>query len=175
MKLLYRSRKLSVVSLQMSKQIVPLVMEQSYQPDGWLGRIVNSGHTIDFSKRAKLGNSFEKLISALGEDGKVDEAVEAEETPALELQPAQLETRVQIENISKWKKKDVKKWLKGIGILKLRKKAQEKLDGLALVHLHELRKESPDYFYQCLKNDLGFTSVFDVFKFRDELERLLNS
>ena len=148
-------------------------MEQGYQPDGWLEAVVDNKLSTDFSQRNERKSAFESLICVLSGEEPV---IELDEAPSEQIPSAPLDSTLsaQIENISRWKRKDVKKWIKEIGTLKLRKKALQKLDGLALIHLHELRKERPDYFYQCLKNDLGLTSVFDVLKFRDQLEKLLN-
>ena len=33
--------------------------------------------------------------------------------------------------------------------------------------------QSPEFFYSCVKSDLGLTSVFDVLKFTDALEKLV--
>ena len=159
----------------MKKQIVPLLTEQGYLPDGWLGAVVNDKPLIGFSQRSQVRSSFERLVCALRGDEEVVELDESHETPE-QPETVVVETASsQTETISRWSRKDVKKWIKKIGTLKLRKKALKNLDGQALIHLHKLRKESPDYFYQSLKNDLGLTSVFDVFTFRDELEKLFIS
>ena len=55
---------------QLHKDIIPLMMDYRYKPDGWLGIIVGSKFWIDFSERHKLDTNVDKLIRELGNRGK---------------------------------------------------------------------------------------------------------
>ena len=48
------------------KDIVPLMMESNYRPDGWLGIIIGSKLWIDFSRGQIIRDSVEKLKKELG-------------------------------------------------------------------------------------------------------------
>ena len=47
------------------------------------------------------------------------------------------------------------------------------MKGQTLIDLQQLRGECPDYFYRCLEQSLKLTNMFDMFKFRRELNMLL--
>jgi hypothetical protein len=47
------------------KPIVPLMLQQDYKPDGWLGILMGARLWIDFSDADKISESFEKLLSEL--------------------------------------------------------------------------------------------------------------
>ena len=56
------------------KDIVPLMMESNYRPDGWLGIIMGSKLWIDFSSGQNIRDSVEKLKKELGTRGKGESA-----------------------------------------------------------------------------------------------------
>ena len=49
------------------------------------------------------------------------------------------------------------------------------LDGQTLIYLYALRDECPDYFYRCLESNLNLRDMFDVFKFREQLCKLMKT
>ena len=57
-------------TFQLHKDIIPLMMESKYKPDGWLGFIVGSKFWIDFSEKHKLDTNADKLVRELGNRGK---------------------------------------------------------------------------------------------------------
>ena len=56
---------------QLHKDIIPLMMDYKYRPDGWLGIIVGTKFWIDFSERHKLDTNADKLVKELGDRGKI--------------------------------------------------------------------------------------------------------
>ena len=58
-------------TFQLHKDIIPLMMENKYRPDGWLGFIVGSKFWIDFSEKHKLDMNTDKLMRELGSRGKI--------------------------------------------------------------------------------------------------------
>ena len=61
---------------QLHKDVIPLMMDYKYKPDGWLGIIVGAKFWIDFTERHKLDSNIHVLVRELGIRGKV----EAQET-----------------------------------------------------------------------------------------------
>ena len=57
---------------QLHKDVIPLMMDSKYRPDGWLGFIVGSKFWIDFSEKHKLDSSLDTLIRELGNRGKFE-------------------------------------------------------------------------------------------------------
>lgn len=78
------------------------------------------------------------------------------------------------EEVLSWQREDVAKWLHTIGFDVGDNEVRGKLDGPLLLMLNELRKESPEYFYNSVKTDLGFPTVIEVLQFTKELKELLS-
>ncbi|RMX38043.1 hypothetical protein pdam_00020147 [Pocillopora damicornis] len=154
---------------QLRKDVIPLMVDGKYRPDGWLGFIVGSKFWIDFSEKHKLDSNVTKLVKELGTRGKievVESIVQAAVEDVVDASPHP--------SIRSWTCSDVKTWLKAIGLEnRLDSKALQRLDGRRLQRLHDLRKESPEFFYSSIKTDLKLGNVFDVLDFVDELENLM--
>lgn len=58
-------------AFQLHKDIIPLMMDYRYKPNGWLGFIVGSKFWIDLRDRYKLDTSLDKLIKELGNRGRI--------------------------------------------------------------------------------------------------------
>ncbi|KAK2565261.1 hypothetical protein P5673_011214 [Acropora cervicornis] len=149
---------------QRRKQIIPLMMEESYSPDGWLGIILGSKLWMDFRKDPHKG------IQQLMNEITSATAVSLQSEFMLSTPPPMQEAN---KRVSSWQKEDVAKWLKSIGFDAGDNEVRSKLDGGLLYLLNELRKESPEFFYNSLKTDLGLPTVIEVLKFTRELEQLL--
>ena len=59
-------------TFQLHKDIIPLMMDGKYRPDGWLGFIVGSKFWIDFSEKHKLDSNVDRLVKELGNRGKLE-------------------------------------------------------------------------------------------------------
>ncbi|KAL4613337.1 hypothetical protein GN956_G22622 [Arapaima gigas] len=49
-------------TFELRKEIIPLMMEQNYKPDGWLGALLGAKLWIDFSKHCNFEESIKQLI-----------------------------------------------------------------------------------------------------------------
>ena len=56
-------------AFQLKKPIIPLMMENNYTADGWLGFIVGSKLWIDFRQDNKLDVSLDNLIGEIQRQG----------------------------------------------------------------------------------------------------------
>ena len=165
---------------QQRKTVIPLMMEENFKPDGWLGIIVGTKLWFDFRGHEIAHASIEKLKKELGNRGKranVNESLvvhkhtdEVDSVP-----PVPKHTTTAESTVSGWTAEDVQNWLTKIGLLDTCQQAIPQLSGQILMSLHELRQECPEYFYKSLERDLNLQNVFNVFKFRDELSKLLTS
>lgn len=154
-------------TFQLHKDIIPLMMDYRYKPDGWLGLIVGSKFWIDFSDRHKVDTNVDKLIKELGGRGKTaqEETIHAVAVDFVDACPQT--------SIRSWTNKDVIKWLREVGLEgRLDSKAMQRLNGQILLRLQDLRKESPEFFYTSIRTDLKLANVFDVMEFADELDKL---
>ena len=55
---------------QQGKQIIPLMMQRNYSPDGWLGMILGANYWHNFYTREAFSRSMEDLVRQLGQKGK---------------------------------------------------------------------------------------------------------
>ena len=79
-------------SLQLNKPIIPLIMQERYKPDGWLGMILGSKIFVDFTKydmeesmrrlRHEIENIFSKQVE--NRDNKDGGAVINESKPQVQ-------------------------------------------------------------------------------------------
>ena len=159
---------------QLRKDIIPLMMQRDYTPDGWLGIILGTRLWIDFRNDYKLSTSAEKLLKELGGRGLENQAKggrvnEHEENCGRLVQ----EDTSEVIRIVDWTASEVENWMKDIGLNEICKAVLPKMDGQTLINLHALRSECPDYFYKCLETNLNLRDMFDLFKFREELSKLM--
>lgn len=155
-------------AFQLHKDIIPLMMDYRYKPNGWLGFIVGSKFWIDLRDRCKLDSNLDKLIKELGNRGKisVEETIQAASVDVVDAPPRP--------SIMSWKTKDVLEWLNAVDLKDcVDSEAVKRLNGRVLLRLQDLRKESPEFFYTSIKTDLKLGSVFDVMTFTDELDKLV--
>ena len=157
---------------QLRKDIIPLMMQQNYKPDGWLGMIVGTKLWIDLRNSFNVEAAIGKLKKELGDRGRENQGnyltVEHEKPveKGQELTP-------ELSGVADWTANEVKDWFKDIGLDDICKAVLPKLNGQALIYLYALRDECPDYFYRCLETNLNLRDMFDLFKFREELSKLM--
>ncbi|ELU04075.1 hypothetical protein CAPTEDRAFT_225602 [Capitella teleta] len=56
---------------RLRKDIVPLLLQTGYDPDGWLGMMVGTKLYFDFSSRDRIGGSIQRLVKELGNRGRL--------------------------------------------------------------------------------------------------------
>ena len=163
---------------QLRKDIIPLMMERNYRPNGWLGMIVGTKLWIDFRNSYGVEAGVGKLLRELGGRGRQNQGGDltsdaSQMGNAEQVQEDNLSATAEVPVISSWTSHDVECWLKDIGLDEVCKTVLPRLDGQTLIHLYALRDECPDYFYRCLENNLNLRDMFDLFKFREELCKLM--
>ena len=159
---------------QLRKDIIPLMMQHKYKADGWLGMIVGAKLWFDFQSKHVIEAGVRKLIKELGGRGKDVDTTDGPAEPVVKpVQTSGVTSSPSAPAVSGWKNKEVKQWLKEIGLEKVCKEDISDVTGQTLIDLQQLRGECPDYFYRCLEQNLKLTNMVDVFKFRKELNKLL--
>ena len=160
---------------QLRKDIIPLMVQRNYKPDGWLGMIVGTKLWIDFKSKHVIDSGIQKLVKELGSRGKDVENVDMTDAPLIQRTDTEVLTASRpISEVSNWTNRDVQQWLKEIGLEDVCTSASSQLDGQALIDLQELREECPEYFYKCLEQSMNLTDVFHLLKFRKELSKLIS-
>lgn len=56
---------------ELQVDIVPLLLQQDYRPDGWLGFIKGGKLYVDFSGKYSFDNKINELIKELGDRGRI--------------------------------------------------------------------------------------------------------
>ena len=158
---------------QLRKDIIPLMMQPKYRGDGWLGMLVGTKLWFDFQSKHVLEQGVRKLIRELGGRGKELDVTDGPSEPAVRAVQADVLASPSSPGVSTWTNKDVKQWLKEIGLEKVCKEDISEMNGQTLIDLQEFRGECPDYFYKCIERTLKLTDMFDLLKFRKELSKLV--
>ena len=156
---------------QLRKDVIPLMMQPKYKADGWLGMLLGTKLWFDFRSKPAIEDGMTKLVKELRGRGKDDDV--ADGPVESEIRPASADAvAAPASAVSGWTNEDVKQWLKEIGLGKVCAEDISEMNGQTLIDLQQLRGECPEYFYRCLEQSLRMTNMFDVFKFRMELDKL---
>ena len=158
---------------KLGKDIIPLMMQRNYKPDGWLGMLLGTKFWIDFHSKHLIEKGVTKLIKQLGGRGKDVDATDGPSEPVVQAVQADIvATSPSSLAVSTWTNEEVKQWFKEIGLEKVCKKYISEMNGQSLTGLQQLREECPEYFYRCLERDLNLKNILDVLKFTKELRKL---
>ena len=159
---------------KLGKDIIPLMMQRNYKPDGWLGMLVGTKFWIDFHSKHVIEQGVTKLIKELGGRGKDVDVTDGPSEPVVKAVQADIvATLPSSPGVSTWTNEEVKQWFKEIGLEKVCKEDISEINGQTLIDLQQVRSECPEYFYRCLEKNLNLSNMVDVFTFRKELGKLL--
>ena len=158
---------------KLGKDIIPLMMQRNYKPDGWLGFLLGTKFWIDFHSKTVVKPGVTKLIKELGGRGKDVDVTDGPSEPVVQAVQAYIvATSPSSLGVSTWTNEEVKRWFKEIGLEKVCKEDFSEMNGQSLTGLQQLREECPEYFYKCLERDLKLKNILDVLKFTKELRKL---
>nr|XP_054751810.1 uncharacterized protein LOC129257501 isoform X1 [Lytechinus pictus] len=166
---------------QLKKRIIPVMMEEYYQPDGWLGLILGSKFYMDFSGRLDQEEEMVKLLREVQTHApgtvKVAGASDPKSrTDVKKIKPVATQLSTKSDTTSKvldWSNEQVQDWLKDTGLDKWRSSLQE-CDGTFLFSLHKLRLEAPEFFYSSIQDDQCLQKLSEIFRFTKALETVIN-
>ena len=158
---------------KLGKDIIPLMMQRNYKPDGWLGMLLGTKFWIDFHSKHVVKTGVTKLIKELGGRGKDVDVTDGPSEPVVQAVQADIvATSPSSPGVSTWTNEEVKQWFKEIGLEKVCKEDISGMNGQSLTDLQKLREECPEYFYRCLERDLNLTDMLDIFTFTKGLGEL---
>ena len=158
---------------KLEKDIIPLMMQRNYKPDGWLGMLLGTKFWIDFHSKHVVKPGVTKLIKELGGRGKDVDVTDGPSKPVVKAVQADIfATSPSSPGVSTWTNEEVKQWFKEIGLEKVCKEDISEMNGQSLTDLQKLREECPEYFYRCLERDLNLTNMLDIFIFTKGLGEL---
>ncbi|XP_064620815.1 uncharacterized protein LOC135483734 [Lineus longissimus] len=159
---------------RMNKEIIPIMVQANYRPDGWLGLLIGTKLYYDFSGKHPFDKKLAELIRVLGPRGKpgalpavpVVEKITAEEAQPVKSSPLTSHDS----DISKWKPRDVMDWLNKNDVSFLPKLLT--MHGKHLVFLKKLSIQAPEFFYNYLQSNLGLEDLDSLMKFSCAVEDL---
>ncbi|KAK3578382.1 hypothetical protein CHS0354_025476 [Potamilus streckersoni] len=167
---------------KLRKKYIPIIMQQNYQPRGWLGSMLGAKLYADFSGKYQLEKSFQILLKELGSQGKftsgnittgdsVDGPLKQSSTTSNHTSPSTPSHQdTGNKNILNMGQEEVSKWLRTIklneGISTL-----DQFNGKLLQQLKNMRQEAPEFFYLCLSKELKMPLI-EILKFTEALEAL---
>ena len=158
---------------KLGKDIIPLMMQRNYKPDGWLGMLLGTKFRIDFHSKHVIEHGVTKLIKELGGRGKDVDVTDGPSEPVVQAVQADIvATSPSSLGVSTWTNEEVKQWFKEIGLEKVCKEDISGMNGQSLTDLQKLREECPKYFYRCFERDLNLTNMLDIFTFTKGLGEL---
>ena len=108
---------------KLGKDIIPLMMQRNYEPDGWLGMLLGTKFWIDFHSKHVVKPGVTKLIKELGGRGKDVDVTDGPYEPVVKAVQADIvATSPSSPGVSTWTNEEVKQWFKEIGLEKVCKK-----------------------------------------------------
>lgn len=181
-------------AFQQQKNIVPLILQRGYRPDGWLGMILGAKLFYDFSGKYPFESRIGQLVRAVKEIGRqgnttltnigLDE-VDGKKSSDRREEPDVAEKfthqfhgarhttpPVNTTLVKSWSSAEVKSWLKKFSMDGTQ---LEKLTGKEIVFLHNLRSEAPEFFYNTLERKLQIQALSGLISFTDALDDLPSS
>jgi transcriptional regulator NrdR family protein len=162
-------------TLQKQKPFVPLILQKSFHPDGWLGFMLGSKIYIDYTKY-----SFEECSSRLQKELK---NYHDHDTALSTVSNNSAAVKKETENKSvvssgqiisnKWSEEEVVNYFKSKKVNDLIIENLMPIDGRLLEQLYRTLKEVPEFFHSILRADTK-ASLRDIVFFTTELRQLFN-
>ncbi|XP_069137832.1 uncharacterized protein [Argopecten irradians] len=159
---------------QVNKEIIPILMQNRYKPDGWLGILVGSKLFYEFTHKYAFDKKMSELIRELENRFRImfrkDAAPKFQNVVSATLKQVQQDNLENKVSMVAWTKDDLDGWLTRNKLEALA--GLKSLSGAQLAFLYKLFRRAPEFFYRCLEEKLGLQSLEDLMKFTDALEKL---
>jgi hypothetical protein len=165
-------------AFQLNKPIIPLIMQENYKADGWLGIIMGSRIFVNFKKY-----EFEECIRRLkAELANIDKSFSFDKDTNKVEKPDPLLSKPDKAKISalEWSEEQVEKWFQLNNFHQSIRTNILPCNGKLLNKMLDIKKEVPEFFFSTLMNGSsgsanskgGRPALRDVAKFVYELELL---
>lgn len=155
-------------AFQLNKPIIPLIMQQNYKPDGWLGIILGSKIFVNFTKYdyqeclKRTNHEIDKLLRP--------KTAIAPQVPGLNAIPSKSD----LDLVQNWNQNQVEQWFKTKNFNEVIFKNVLPSDGKNLKQLYEMLLSAPEFFYSSISSK-GSVPTRDVLFFSNELRNLFNN
>ncbi|XP_071949190.1 uncharacterized protein [Antedon mediterranea] len=156
-----------------SKQIIPLIVEEKYVADGWLGALIGTLKYFKVTCDSSVDAEYENIQKEIGTRGlSEDVIVPVKEIPTSSQKPKpsdSVDGGVK-KHVSNWTKDEVKTWLTENKMAELTT-CMKDVDGEILVQMIKLSNKAPEYFYSQLKLEFNM-NLIQVLQFDNSLGKL---
>lgn len=172
-------------AIRLRKPIVPLIMEQGYNPLGWLGMIMGDKMYYKFAPPGQ--EKFEESFPSLMND--ISRQIKDSKTTMLAIEDkAKKPKKIEELTAKDWTIEEVQKWVGSLEISPWIAKSSmfAKIDGFHLKELSDMKKAAPESFFNMIRakftpvevdgsfveKDEAKLELFDVLKFSNQLTEL---
>jgi hypothetical protein len=144
---------------------VPLILQENYSPDGWLGIILGAKMFVNFTKYSfeecskRLQNEIGKIVEGNSNKYQKVNAKQTVGAPAI------------TQNIESWSITQVNEWLNKNDTIDTIKETLKNFNGSMLSELNSIRSTAPDYFYEAISRN-NTVDLFSIVKFSREFKTL---
>ncbi|XP_035698110.1 uncharacterized protein LOC118431104 [Branchiostoma floridae] len=142
--------------------VIPIKVEKTYSPDGWLAVLVGAGLYFDFSDPKGVKAAMKGLMKEIGSRGKADGHHDDDDDDEEGDEASEPDLR-------NWTKADVDKWMTEFDLEKDIRGVAD-ITGAQLAFLRSLKEQAPEFFYQYLLNHMGITGLEQLTKFTHALD-----
>ena len=163
--------------LQLKKPFIPLILQKSYKPDGWLGFMLGTKIYIDFTKY-----EFQDCVERVKKELLMIKNQNSE--PVINEQKSEMANELigkpessiilasnNIKSIFNWSEADAEMWFNSKNMNASIKENFSPCDGRLLEQLYKMSIEVPEFFYTTLRTDTK-ASLKDIAYFSSELRLL---
>eukprot|EP00026_Physarum_polycephalum_P005612 Phypoly_transcript_05647.p1 GENE.Phypoly_transcript_05647~~Phypoly_transcript_05647.p1 ORF type:complete len:615 (-),score=88.60 Phypoly_transcript_05647:6-1850(-) len=141
---------------------LPLMMQQGYNPDGWLGITLGSRLYYDFTNEENFNAKIDYLTNAIGEKG----------LHSIEYTP--ISTHEVKKSIADWTPEDMTNWMKENHIEHLQELFDKhKIDGVALLELKRLHTIDLSYCLDLVSKLLQIVELGEILKISSAIHKLV--
>lgn len=163
------------------RDFIPVLVEERYQPDGWLGVMIGNKSICDLTTDNSMLQNMPLLIQALSEQSQPQQISYNDansKIPATQHQPyrkissiSRSRTMEPTRSVGNWSRDDVQGWLEKLGLQELRSDFSH-FDGLTLIGLQKMLLKAPAIYYYSMKHDFKIADLITLLRFTNALEML---
>ncbi|GAB1597992.1 uncharacterized protein LOC115210823 [Argonauta hians] len=155
---------------RLRKDIIPLMVQKNYIPDGWLGMLIGTRLYFDFSTAKDFDIQLPRLFKEIGSRG----ILTSKDEPLINAATANHLCPSKSTNLNQaymlWNQAQVNKWLESCGLKHIRESFSA-FNGELLEELYNVQQRAPEFFYKILQTDFKM-NLTDILKFSKELSHL---
>ena len=141
---------------QLRKPFIPLLVEEAYRPDGWLGMMLGSRLPVRFTDNHTFEESVARLCEELGRFGvnALSRSVTSEQRTPKNVRSCPNN------DVSNWTEIDIETWLQDNDMsYDDVKTCLGKISGRSLKQMQRMQNTTPQFLYEALSTKLSFNDV----------------